>query len=128
MDEDKLKCEILGRNKTVYSIYQKMISQNLSFEEIYDITAFRIILASVPQCYEALGLVHSLWKPIDHKFKDYIGRPKPNMYQSLHTTVIGPEGHPFEIQIRTWDMHIVLKFKAYSTSTLENVYSNSWKR
>ncbi|UCE50954.1 MAG: bifunctional (p)ppGpp synthetase/guanosine-3',5'-bis(diphosphate) 3'-pyrophosphohydrolase, partial [Desulfobacterales bacterium] len=104
MDEDKLKCEILGRNKTVYSIYQKMISQNLTFEEIYDITAFRIILATVPQCYEALGLVHSLWKPIDHKFKDYIGRPKPNMYQSLHTTVIGPFGERIEIQIRTWEM------------------------
>jgi GTP pyrophosphokinase len=104
MDESNLECEILGRNKTYYSIYQKMVSQNLSFEEIYDITAFRIILDTVPQCYEALGLIHSLWKPIDHKFKDYIGRPKPNMYQSLHTTVIGPYGERIEIQIRSWEM------------------------
>ena len=99
-----LKCEILGRNKTFYSIYQKMVSQDLAFEEIYDITAFRLILDSVPQCYEALGLIHALWKPIDHKFKDYVGRPKPNMYQSLHTTVIGPYGERIEIQIRTWEM------------------------
>ncbi|MEJ2101136.1 MAG: bifunctional (p)ppGpp synthetase/guanosine-3',5'-bis(diphosphate) 3'-pyrophosphohydrolase, partial [Desulfobacterales bacterium] len=104
MDADNLKCEILGRNKNFYSIYNKMISQNLPFEEIYDIIAFRIILDTVPQCYEALGLIHSMWKPIDHKFKDYIGRPKPNMYQSLHTTVIGPFGERIEIQIRTWEM------------------------
>ncbi len=104
MDGAKLKCEILGRNKNFYSIYNKMISQNLPFEEIYDIIAFRIILDTVPQCYEALGHIHSLWKPIDHKFKDYIGRPKSNMYQSLHTTVIGPVGERIEIQIRTWEM------------------------
>ena len=104
MDNAKLKCEILGRNKNFYSIYNKMSSQNLPFEEIYDIIAFRIILDTVPQCYEALGHIHSLWKPIDHKFKDYIGRPKSNMYQSLHTTVIGPVGERIEIQIRTWEM------------------------
>jgi GTP pyrophosphokinase len=104
MGNSNLKCEILGRNKTFYSIYQKMVSQDLPFEEIYDITAFRIILDTVPQCYEALGLIHALWKPIDHKFKDYVGRPKPNMYQSLHTTVIGPYGERIEIQIRTWEM------------------------
>ena len=104
MEKANLKCEILGRNKTYYSIHQKMISQDLPFEEIYDITAFRIILDTLPQCYEALGLIHSLWKPIDHKFKDYVGRPKSNMYQSLHTTVIGPYGERIEIQIRTWDM------------------------
>ena len=104
MDEAKLNCEVLGRNKNFYSIYNKMISQNLPVEEIYDIIAFRIILATVPQCYEALGHIHSLWKPIDHKFKDYIGRPKTNMYQSLHTTVIGPVGERIEIQIRTWEM------------------------
>ena len=104
MDGAKLQCELLGRNKNVYSIYNKMVSQNLPFEEIYDIIAFRIILKTVPQCYEALGLIHSLWKPIDHKFKDYIGRPKTNMYQSLHTTVIGPVGERIEIQIRTWEM------------------------
>ncbi len=104
MANSDLKCEILGRNKTYYSIYQKMVSQDLPFEEIYDITAFRLILDTVPQCYEALGLIHSLWKPIDHKFKDYVGRPKTNMYQSLHTTVIGPYGERIEIQIRTWEM------------------------
>ncbi len=104
MDGARLSGEVLGRNKTFYSIYQKMISQSLPFEQIYDITAFRIILDTVPHCYEALGLVHALWKPIDHKFKDYIGRPKPNMYQSLHTTVIGPFGERIEIQIRTWEM------------------------
>jgi GTP pyrophosphokinase len=104
MDRAQLKCEVLGRNKTYHSIYQKMISQNLPFEEIYDIIAFRIILDTVSQCYEALGLVHALWKPIDHKFHDYIGRPKTNMYQSLHTTVIGPFGERIEIQIRTWEM------------------------
>jgi guanosine-3',5'-bis(diphosphate) 3'-pyrophosphohydrolase len=104
MDAANLKCEILGRSKNFYSIFNKMISQNLPFEEIYDIIAFRIILDTVPQCYEALGLIHSMWKPIDHKFKDYIGRPKPNMYQSLHTTVIGPIGERIEIQIRTWEM------------------------
>jgi len=104
MGEAKLTCEVLGRSKNFYSIYNKMISQNLPFEEIYDIIAFRIILATVPQCYEALGHIHSLWKPIDHKFKDYIGRPKTNMYQSLHTTVVGPVGERIEIQIRTWEM------------------------
>ena len=104
MDAANLECEVLGRNKNIYSIHNKMISQNLPFEEIYDIIAFRIILKTMPQCYEALGLIHSLWKPIDHKFKDYIGRPKTNMYRSLHTTVIGPVGERIEIQIRTWEM------------------------
>jgi GTP pyrophosphokinase len=104
MAKSDLSCEIMGRNKTYYSIHQKMVSQDLPFEEIYDITAFRIILDTLPQCYEALGLIHSLWKPIDHKFKDYVGRPKPNMYQSLHTTVIGPYGERIEIQIRTREM------------------------
>ncbi len=109
MEGSNLKCEVLGRNKNYFSIYNKMIYQNLPFEEIYDIIAFRIILGSISQCYEALGLIHSMWKPIDHKFKDYIARPKPNMYQSLHTTVIGPSGERSEIQIRTWDMNRVAK-------------------
>ncbi len=104
MAEAHLDCEILGRYKNYYSIYQKMIGQNLTFEEVYDIIAFRIILDTIPHCYEALGLVHSLWKPIAKKFKDYIGIPKPNMYQSLHTTVIGPYGERIEIQIRTHEM------------------------
>jgi GTP pyrophosphokinase len=109
MEGSNLKCEVLGRNKNYFSIYNKMIYQNLPFEEIYDIIAFRIILDSISQCYEALGLIHSMWKPIDHKFKDYIARPKPNMYQSLHTTVIGPSGERSEIQIRTWEMDRVAK-------------------
>ena len=109
MAETNLSCEVLGRYKTLYSIYQKMLKQNLPFEEVYDIIAFRIILDTISHCYEALGVVHSLWKPIDIKFKDYIGRPKPNMYQSLHTTVFGPSGDRIEIQIRTWEMDRVAK-------------------
>jgi GTP pyrophosphokinase len=109
MDEAQLKCEVQGRYKHFFSIYQKMVTQNLSFEEVYDIIAFRIILDTIPQCYEALGLIHALWKPIAKKFKDYIGVPKPNMYQSLHTTVIGPYGERVEIQIRTHEMDRVAK-------------------
>jgi GTP pyrophosphokinase len=102
--ESGLQGEVYGRYKNYFSIYQKMTTQNLAFEEVYDIIAFRIILDTIPQCYEALGLVHSLWKPIAHKFKDYIGFPKPNMYQSLHTTVIGPNNERIELQIRTREM------------------------
>ena len=104
LDEHNLKGEVSGRYKYFYSIYKKMISQNLLFEEVYDIIAFRIILDSISQCYEVLGLIHSLWKPVAKKFKDYIAVPKLNMYQSLHTTVIGPVGERIEIQIRTWEM------------------------
>jgi len=109
MDEHNLKCEVLGRYKCFYSIYKKMVSQNLEFEEVYDIIAFRIILDTISQCYEVLGLIHSLWKPVAKKFKDYIGVPKLNMYQSLHTTVIGPFGERIEIQIRTHEMDKVAK-------------------
>ncbi|MBW2012760.1 MAG: bifunctional (p)ppGpp synthetase/guanosine-3',5'-bis(diphosphate) 3'-pyrophosphohydrolase [Deltaproteobacteria bacterium] len=109
MDEHNLKCEVLGRYKNFYSIYKKMVSQNLEFEEVYDIIAFRIILDTIPQCYEVLGSIHSLWKPVAKKFKDYIGVPKANMYQSLHTTVIGPFGERIEIQIRTREMDKVAK-------------------
>jgi len=104
LKENNLQDEVAGRYKNYYSIHQKMLSQNLAFEEVYDIIAFRIILDSIPHCYEALGLVHALWKPIAHKFKDYIGFPKPNMYQSLHTTVVGPSNERIEIQIRTREM------------------------
>ena len=109
LTEAGLVCEIFGRYKNYYSIFSKMVSQKLPFEEIYDIIAFRVIVDTIPQCYEVLGHVHSLWKPIAKKFKDYIGFPKPNMYQSLHTTVIGPSGERVEIQIRTWDMDAVAK-------------------
>ncbi|HKJ97791.1 MAG TPA: bifunctional (p)ppGpp synthetase/guanosine-3',5'-bis(diphosphate) 3'-pyrophosphohydrolase [Desulfotignum sp.] len=104
MEEMELPCDIKGRYKQHYSIYQKMVSQNLDFDEVYDIIAFRIILDTVPQCYAAMGAIHSMWKPIYYKIKDYIGNPKPNMYQSIHTTVIGPKGERVEIQIRTQDM------------------------
>lgn len=109
MNEYNLECEVLGRYKYYYSIYQKMTKQNLTFDDVYDIIAFRIILDTIPQCYEALGLIHALWKPIPKKFKDYIGIPKPNMYQSLHTSVIGPFGERMEIQIRTKEMDKVAK-------------------
>lgn len=109
MDEAQINCEVLGRNKNFYSIHHKMITQNLDFEDVYDIIAFRIIVDTIPKCYETLGLIHSLWKPIDIKFKDYISRPKPNMYQSLHTTVFGPFGERMEVQIRTWEMDKVAK-------------------
>ncbi len=110
MEEAGISAEISGRYKQYYSIYQKMMSQNLEFEEIYDIIAFRILVENVAQCYAALGHIHSKWKPIPKKIKDYIAVPKPNMYQSLHTTVIGPYGERMEIQIRTREMDHVAKF------------------
>jgi GTP diphosphokinase / guanosine-3',5'-bis(diphosphate) 3'-diphosphatase len=104
MEEAGLNGEVQGRYKQFWSIYSKMQSQNLTFEDVHDLVAFRIILDTVPQCYEALGHIHSMWKPIAKKFKDYIGFPKPNMYQSLHTTVSNPNADRIEIQIRTWEM------------------------
>ena len=104
-----IRGEVSGRYKQIPSIWHKMRSQNLEFEDIYDLIAFRIIVDEVPQCYEALGLIHNQWRPIAAKFKDYIGMPKPNMYQSLHTTVIGPYGERMEVQIRTHDMDRVAK-------------------
>jgi len=104
MHHAKLSCNVAGRYKQFYSIFQKMKTQSLEFEQVYDIIAFRIILDTIPQCYEALGLVHSKWKPIPYKFKDYIGFPKPNGYKSLHTTVVGPYGERMEMQIRTNEM------------------------
>ncbi len=104
MNTARIKCQVQGRYKQFYSIYQKMLKQELEFNQIYDIIAFRIILDTIPQCYETLGLIHAKFKPIPLKFKDYIGFPKPNGYQSLHTTVIGPYKERMEIQIRTYEM------------------------
>jgi len=109
MEDAGLHGQVMGRYKQLYSIYHKMVSQQLSFDEIYDLVAFRIILDTIPQCYTALGIIHSTWSPIAGKFKDYIGVPKPNMYQSLHTTVVGPGGHRIEVQIRTKEMDKVAK-------------------
>jgi GTP pyrophosphokinase len=107
LKENGIEAEIQGRIKEPYSVYEKMKRLGIDFEQVYDLLAFRVIVNTEQECYQALGIVHSLWTPVPGRFKDYIALPKPNFYQSLHTTVIGPYGERMEVQIRTWEMHKV---------------------
>ncbi len=110
MVREGIACKVYGRLKHIYSIYRKMYAQHLGVEEIFDLCAFRVIVNDLADCYNVLGIIHEMFRPVPGRFKDYISTPKPNSYQSLHTTVIGSEGIPFEVQIRTWQMHMTAEY------------------
>ncbi len=110
MEKEGIACTVYGRLKHIYSIYRKMYTQHLGVEEIFDLCAFRVIVNDLADCYNVLGIIHEMFRPVPGRFKDYISTPKPNNYQSLHTTVIGTEGIPFEVQIRTWQMHVTAEY------------------
>ena len=110
LEKEGVNASIFCRIKHVYSIYRKMYTQKLDINGIFDLCAFRVIVDSIPDCYNVLGIIHDMYKPVPGRFKDYISTPKPNMYQSVHTTVIGSEGIPFEVQIRTWEMHYTAEY------------------
>ncbi len=136
LKEAGIEATIKGRHKHLYSIYKKMITQNLSPGQVYDVLAFRVIVQNVKECYAALGIIHSIWKQVPLRFKDYISVPKENMYQSLHTTVIGPVGQRMEIQIRTWEMDRIAeegiaahwKYKEGGTASKVEAEQFSWLR
>jgi len=134
LEESNIQAVIKARQKHFYSIYRKMVDQDLNVNQVYDIIAFRVIVNSIKECYEILGHIHSIWKPVPGRFKDYISVPKANMYQSLHTTVIGPLGQRMEIQIRTWEMNRVAesgiaahwKYKEGSIATKADQKQFTW--
>ena len=136
MKDANIQSEVVGRAKHFFSIYKKMVSQDKTLDQIFDLFAIRIIVNSVKDCYAALGIIHEMYRPIPGRFKDYIAMPKPNMYQSLHTTLIGPAGQPFEIQIRTYEMHRTAeygiaahwKYKEGKTGVNQEEAKLSWLR